>query len=194
MSKLRLAVIAGLLGIALILGLLVGVGVSRLFTSGVSNRPVPTTAVVQEIQTLSQLVTVRYVIEKVVVEEDVKWFGENRVLLVAHGVVKSGVDFERLKPDDVVVSGTKVRINLPPAQLLDAYLDESKTQIIERSTGLLRMFDKDLETVARQHAVMDIRRAAREEGILTEAEERAHTQIKALLLRLGFEDVEITSP
>jgi hypothetical protein len=78
--------------------------------------------------------------------------------------------------------------------LLDAYLDESKTQIIERSTGLLRLFDKDLETVARQHAVMDIRRAAREEGILTDAEDRAQAQIRALLLRLGFEEVEILSP
>jgi len=150
--------------------------------------------VVKEIQTLAQLVTVQYVIQKVVVEQDVKWFGENRVLLVAHGVVKAGVDLQRLQLEDVEVSGAKVRIQLPPPQIIDGYLDETKTQIIERSTGLLRTFDKDLETVARQHAVMDIRRAAREEGILKEADERARSQLIALLLRLGFEQVEIEDP
>jgi hypothetical protein len=116
------------------------------------------------------------------------------VLLVAHGVVKAGVDLQRLQPEDVQVSGQSVRITLPPAQILDSYLDENKTQIIERSTGLLRTFDKNLETVARQHAVMDIRRAAREEGILREANERARIQLSALLLRLGFEHVEFVNP
>lgn len=194
MSKVRLALIAGGLVAALILGLMAGVFLTRFIAVGISKRPIPAVAVVQEIQTLSQLVTVRYVIEKVMVEEDVRWYGENRVLLVAHGVVKAGVDFQRLEPEDVEVSGTSVRLSLPPPQLLDVYLDESKTQIIERSTGLLRTFDKDLETVARQHAVLDMDRAARKEGILTEAEERAQTQIKAALLRLGFEEVEFTNP
>jgi hypothetical protein len=194
MSKIRLALITAALLAALVFGLLAGVFLARFIGAGGAKPAVSTVAVVKEIQTLSQFVTVQYVIEKVMVEEDVKWYGENRVLLVAHGVVKAGVDFQRLVPGDVDVSGTTVRIRLPPPQLLDAYLDESKTQIIERSTGLLRLFDKDLETVARQHAVMDIRRAAREEGILTDAEDRAQAQIRALLLRLGFEEVEILSP
>ena len=49
-------------------------------------------SVLKQIQTLSQLVTVKYVIEKVVILEDVKWFGENRVLLLAHGVARRFAD------------------------------------------------------------------------------------------------------
>jgi len=194
MSRVRLILTVGALIGALLIGVVVGVFVTRFVAIGISKPPVPTVAVVKEIQTLAQLVTVQYVIQKVVVEQDVKWFGENRVLLVAHGVVKAGVDLQRLQLEDVEVSGAKVRIQLPPPQIIDGYLDETKTQIIERSTGLLRTFDKDLETVARQHAVMDIRRAAREEGILKEADERARSQLIALLLRLGFEQVEIEDP
>lgn len=194
MSKVRLVLTLGALAAALIAGLMAGLFMTRFIAIGVSKPGMPPVAIIQEIQTLSQLVTVQYVIEKVVVEEDVKWFGENRVLLVAHGMVKAGVDFQRLEPGEVRVSGGKVTIELPPPQILDAYLDESKTQVIERSTGLLRMFDKNLETVARQHAVMDIRRAARDDGILKEAEERAETQVRALLLRLGFEEVEFRTP
>jgi hypothetical protein len=92
------------------------------------------------------------------------------------------------------VDGQRIRLRLPKARIVDAYLDESRTQVIERSTGLLRMFDKELETVARQNAVTDVRSAARQAGILDDAQERASLQLEILLRRLGFEEVEITNP
>lgn len=193
MSKVRLALIMTAVVAALLVGVSAGLFLTRYLPLSPAKSPIPTTAVLRQIQTLSQLVTVRYVIEKVVVEEDVKWFGENRVLLVAHGVVKAGVDLERLQPEDVEVSGETVRVKLPPPQITDTYLDEQKTQVVERSTGLLRLFDKNLETVARQNAVDDIRRAARNEGILKDAEERARLQLESLLLRMGFEQVEVST-
>jgi len=36
------------------------------------------------------------VLEKVVILEDAKWYGENRVLLLAHGIVKAGMDLKRV--------------------------------------------------------------------------------------------------
>ncbi len=194
MSRSRLILIAAGGVVALMLGLALGLGVARwLAWRGVSGPP-PTTAVVQQVQTLSQLVTVRYVIEKVVVQEDVKWFGENRVLLVAHGVVKAGINLEELNEGDLEVEGHRVMVRLPRARITDAYLDESKTQVIERSTGLLRLFDKQMETTARQKAVMDLRTAARTAGILDDAQERASTQLELLFRRMGFEEVEIVTP
>ncbi|MCW5551114.1 MAG: DUF4230 domain-containing protein [Verrucomicrobiae bacterium] len=151
-----------------------------------------TSTVLQQVQTLSQLVTVKYVMEKVVVLEDVKWYpgGDSRVLMLAHGIVKAGVDLGRIQPEDVTVSGTRVSIRLPPAQITDLYLDDRQTRIIERTTGLLRTFDKDLEQTARQNAVNDIRRAARNAGILKDADERAKTQLTSLFKQMGFEVVE----
>ncbi len=66
-----------------------------------------TATVVEQVQTLSDLVTVKYVLEKVVILEDAKWYGENRVLLLAHGIVKAGIDLKRITPDDVTISGKK---------------------------------------------------------------------------------------
>ncbi len=150
-----------------------------------------TTTVLQQVQSLSQLVTVKYVMEKVVVLEDVQWFGESRVLLIAHGIVKAGVNFQDLKPEDVRVSGKKVSIHLPRPVITDVYLDEKQTRVVERTTGLLRMFDKDLEQKARQNAVDDIQRAARLAGIQKDAEERAQAQLKNLFRQMGFEEVEV---
>jgi hypothetical protein len=83
-----------------------------------------TDSVVEQIQTLSDLVTVKYVVEKVIVLDDQQWYGESRVLLLAHGIVKGGINLQRLKSDDVVVSGKTISIRLPPPELTDCYLDE----------------------------------------------------------------------
>ncbi len=171
-------------------GLWLGTSATKWLGFGSGPRTYNTATVLKQVQTLSQLVTVKYVMEKVVVLEDVKWFGENRVLLVAHGIVKAGVDFSELKPEDLQVSGTTVAIRLPSAQVTDSYLDDQQTRVVERTTGLLRMFDKDLEQTARQSAVLDIRRAARTAGILKDADERAQAQLKSLFLQMGFEQIE----
>jgi hypothetical protein len=172
------------------LGLLLGLFMPRLagFTGAPKNYN--TATVLEQVKTLSELVTVQYVLEKVIVLEDVKWYGENRVLLVAHAIVKAGTDLARLELGDLQVAGKKITVKFPPPQITDAYLDDKQTQVIERTTGLLRVFDKNLEQTARQTAIDDIRRAARNSGILKDAENRAREQLTSLCRRLGFEEVE----
>ena len=191
MSKFRWVLVLAALVAVFATGLLVGVLLLRTFAAAPTTRVYSPAALVLQIKTLSQLVTVQYVVEKVVMIEDAKWYGENRVLLIARGVVKAGVDLSQIRPGDIEVSDKKVVVVLPPPQVTDAYLDEKQTKIVERSTGLLRAFDKDLEQNARQQAVDDIRRAARNSGVLRDAEGRARVQLTALFQQLGFEEVEV---
>ena len=149
-----------------------------------------TSTVIQQVQTLAELVTVKYVIEKIVITEDAKWYGESRVLLLAHGIVKAGIDLREIKPSDIDIVGKKITVKLPIERITDAYLDEKKTQVIERSTGIIRQFDKDLEQNARRAAVADIRSAARQNGINKDARERAEQQLKAFFLQMGFQEVQ----
>ena len=193
MQKLRPLIAFVLIVVIFAGGLWLGVKLPRWLGVSSTTRVLGTASVLQQVQTLSELVTVKYVMEKVVIFEDVKWYpgGGSRVLLLAHGIVKAGVDLKQLEPGDGSVSGKTLLLRLPAARITDAYLDENKTQVIERSTGILRSFDKDLEQTARQIAVGDIHRAAREAGILKDAEQRARDQLKLLLLQLGFEQVEV---
>jgi hypothetical protein len=193
MFKQRLAIIALLLVLLFGLGIGVGLFLPRWAGFNSGSRVYNTPALLQQVKTVSELVTVQYIIEKVVVLEDVKWIaglGESRVLIIAHGVVKAGIDLGRLQPEDLQVSQKKIVIKLPPPQITDAYLDDKQTRVVERTTGLLREFDKDLEQTARQNAVDDIRRAARTGGILKDAQDRARAQLKSLFLELGFEEVD----
>jgi hypothetical protein len=149
-----------------------------------------TSSILKQVQTLSQLVTVKYVVENVIVAEDSKWYGDNRVLLVAHGIVKAGINLEAIKPGDIQITGKKLTVKLPGAGLTDVYLDEHRTQILERTTGLMRAFDKDLEHNAREQALQKLSRSAYDSGIIKDANDRARTQLGNLFLQLGFDDVQ----
>ncbi|HTV76057.1 MAG TPA: DUF4230 domain-containing protein, partial [Candidatus Baltobacteraceae bacterium] len=74
--------------------------------------------------------------------------------------------------------------------ITDAYLDDTQTKVIDNTTGLLREFDKNLEQDARADAVDDIRRAARTDGILDDADSRAKLELELFLKEAGFEQVE----
>ena len=176
--------------LTLLFGVVLGMVLQR--TRHTEDVPVlrDTANLITQIQPLAQLVTMKYVIEKVVVFEDPKWFGENRVILVAHGIVKAGVDLGQLKPEDIRVEGGKVHLRLPPAKITDLYLDDRKTEVIDRTTGLLRQFDKNLEQQARRAALDHLKLAARASGILKEAEDRAQLQLAALFQQLGYGTAE----
>lgn len=201
MRKLRLLFWLVVILAAIGFGLVLGSRFATLFGLGAPAQPINSTAILEQIKGLSQLTTVKYVLQKVVGREEPAdsplgqmFSGVNRVIIIAHGVIKAGVDFERLAPGDLTVTGTRVAIRLPPAQILDAYLDDQQTQVVERSTGLFRPFDKQLEQTVRAAAVDDLRRAARAQGILKDADERAREQLKKLFEQLGFEEVEFLGP
>ena len=197
MFKQRLTLLVLLVALLFSLGLAAGLFLPHWAGSHSAPKVYNTATLLQQVQTLSQLITVKYVIERIEPLEDVKWLasplpglGENRVLILAHGIVKAGIDFSQLQPEDLQVSDGTILIKLPLAQITDAYLDEKQTRVVERSTGLLRAFDKDLEQTARQNAVDTIRRAARTGGILKDADERARAELSLLFKQLGFEKVE----
>jgi len=156
MLKLRDFLLAAITVVVLTLAVYLTFAISRWAGQGTGKFFWNGAGVIHEVQTLSDLVPVKYVMEKVVVLEDVKVYGESRVLLLAHGVVKAGVDLKRLTPEDVTISDKKITIALPIPRILDAYLDDKCSQIIDPTTGLLRAFDKNLEPAARQNAVDDI--------------------------------------
>ena len=182
-------------------GLVLGSRFTSMFGLGNPPQPINSAAILEQVKGLSQLVTVKYVLQKVVGREEPAdsplgqmFSGMNRVIIIAHGVIKAGVDFERLTPGDLTVRDRRVSIRLPPAQILDAYLDDQQTQVVERTTGLFRPFDKQLEQSVRAAAVDDLRRAARSQGILKDADERAQEQLRKLFEQLGFTEVEFLPP
>ncbi len=193
----RIAFAFSAVALVFLFGLLVGV----LFQKFSGAKPPPqiynTSTVITQVQGLSELVTVKYVMEKVVILEVPSesvlaqiFAGQSRLMLLAHGIIKAGIDFQQLGTNDLRIEGKKILFKMPPAKITDSYLDDTKTQVLERTTGLFRPFDRNLEQNARRQAVDDLKRSARYNGILKEADDRARTQLVHLFHQLGFSEVE----
>jgi len=143
------------------------------------------------------LITVTSEFEKVVTAErnqEVLWgaLGETMVF-VANGTVAAGIDLSEMTPEDIqVVDPQTVRIHLPEAQIFEEYsgLNNDKSFVADRDTGLLARADPNLETQVRRIAEAEILEVARSSDLLDRANENAEKKVRALLESLGFANIE----
>lgn len=114
----------------------------------------------------------------------------DELTFLAEGDVIAGLDLALLKKEDVWRSpdGT-VNVRLPPAQVLVTRVDNAKSRVLTRKTGVLRRQDVDLETRARQHAENNIRSEALKRGVLKLAADNGEKKLADFLHALGFEKV-----
>jgi hypothetical protein len=167
--------------------------VSQLFHPTPTIIPDPVT-IVHEVQELARLETMQYTVEKVIIAETGQGpfgflFGD-RLLLVAHGLVIAGVDLEKLAPEDLWIDEVgQVYLRLPEAEVFISSLDNEKSFVYDRDTGLLTRGDINLEATARMAAEEEILQAALEDGILEQAQINAENYLYRMMRSLGFPDV-----
>jgi hypothetical protein len=201
LSTVVLSIVAGVLAgiIVVILFLHVAkVGVWDHLASLISDRTTridtaqPT--VVMQIRRLARLEAVSYSMDKMVSGDREgrilpPILTGDRILLEVHGEVVAGVDFNQLTPSEVQLSERTIRVHLPPAQIFTVALDDTKTHVYERRTGLFVPVDPSLESEVRAHAVENLRQSALAAGILDTANQNACATVTKLLLGLGFSQV-----
>jgi len=186
MAKL-IACISTFLLVVLTIGLIV---YARVYAPGGTwLRPIDPPAVVIQVRGLKELVTVRYVVQKVVgITESHLPLGEESLLLMVQGSAQAGVDMASVTQYDVQVTGKKIRIRLPHAEIFDVYIDEKNTKVWDRRITWWTPWvspDLDLEHKARLAAIDDIRKAALDMGILRDAESNARAAIRDLAGAMG---------
>jgi len=154
--------------------------------------PDPVT-IVHEVRSLARLETIQYSVEKIITAESGQGpfgflFGD-RILFVAHGTVIAGVDLEKLEADDLWTENVVLYVRLPEAEIFIASLNNEQSYIYDREFGALTRGNQELETEARQAAEEEIRQAALDDDILSQAQLNAENFLYRLLLDLGFPDV-----
>lgn len=164
--------------------------------TGRSTRIASQGSVVERIQRLQRLETVVYNMDKIVTGEKdnpilPNFLAGDRLLMLVHGQVVAGVDFSQLRSGDIQVNGKEVHVHIPNPRVLMTRLDNSRTRVYSRSTGLLVPVDPNLESEVRQEAEGELLQEAMQGGILVTARQNAQTTITSLLLGLGFEKVQV---
>ena len=161
-----------------------------------SNVSVP--AAVEKIQRLGRMQTAVTSLDMVVVDGLTTPTpsgapGGERILLVVHGESVAGIDMAELRPEDVRIDAAtrSIHITLPPAQLFSTTLDDQRTRVLVRSTGLPVPTGQALGPATRARAQDQLQQTAQAEGILDAARRNARATVTALLSSLGFEQVDV---
>ena len=183
-----LGIVIALLVVAVVVLWFRGGGPGRIDTS----RP----AVVRHIQQLQRLETVVFGMDKIVSGGWESRFlptflaGE-QLLLVVYGDVTAGVDLGRIEASSVSVSGRAIDIRLPEPEIFATRVDNDRTRVYSRRTGLFTRVDPHLESEVRKEAELQIRQSALDGGVLRVAAANARTTMTTLLRGLGFEEVQV---
>jgi Protein of unknown function (DUF4230) len=150
--------------------------------------------VIASIQRLARLESVVYTMDKVVEGDRTNQYlpdilTGDKLLLIVHGQAVAGVDLSSIQASNVQIDGRSITIAMPAAQLLSVSLDNSKTRVYSRITGLLVPADPNLESEVREKAEAGLRQSALDSGILNTAEGNARATLTTLLHSLGFQQI-----
>ena len=152
---------------------------------------------IESIQNLAELTTVEYVeyttVEKGRDEGLLNWATGEKIELFAVARIGAGVDLGALDEEDVFAdpaSGQAI-IRIPEADITYVAVDNERSVVYNRETGIFTKGDPDLERAARITAEGELVDQALENDILDEAESRAETILEDLLESLGYDDVTI---
>jgi len=145
---------------------------------------------INEIRALARLETIQYSVEKVITGETGggtfdSLFGD-KILFVGHGTVIAGIDMDKMTPESLRYENGVLTVRLPPAEIFIATLDNEKSYVYDRQTGVLTKPDPNLETLVRQKAEEEILKAALEDGILDQAQINAEAYLLKFFAALGF--------
>src|ERR1700685_1524641 len=143
--------------------------------------------VVMEVRRLSRLESVSFTMDKMVSGDREgrvlpAFLTGDRILLEVHGEAVAGVDLGQLTSSNVQVTGRSVHVHLPDPQIFTVALDDQKTHVYSRSTGLLVPVDPALEGEVRAQSVANLRQSALDGGILATAHQNACARGTELLL------------
>lgn len=149
--------------------------------------------VIHEVRTLARLETIQYTMEKVITaqtgQDNLGFLFGDKLLFVGHGKVIAGLDMAKLRPEDMWVEGKVLHVRLPTPEVFVVALDNDKSYVYNRETGLLTKGDANLESAARSAAEKEILQAAIDDGILTQAQQNAESYLMRMFRGLGYPDV-----
>jgi len=156
--------------------------------------------VVEKIQRLNRLETVKYSLDTIVEGQESSpvlpdSLAGDKLLMIVHGSTVAGVDLSQLKPESVQISdtanGRSIQLTLPPSQVFATTVDETKSRVYSRDTGIFVSADPNLESATRAKAQAELQQAAISDGILDAAAGNARAAVTAMLQGLGFTHVEV---
>jgi hypothetical protein len=148
-----------------------------------------------KIKDLNQLGTVEYKVSKIISgTDDLTWYklGNRKILFSCEAVIKAGIDFSKLRKQDISIDNKFVSLKLPKAEVIYMKIDHNKIKEEYKETGFFRSDftnkEKDDLLILGEQS---INKAIPDMGILASAESNAKMFLNSYLKASGFKDVTV---
>ena len=150
---------------------------------------------------MQELTTTVYRMETIVPTSAERTLGQDwtiattKLLYLARGEVRAGIDLSQIKKEDVSVSQDKIAIAIPPAEIIDSKIDINNSQVYHYDRGFLNLgpdVAPQLQTIAQQKTLDKIVTNACNDGILDTANEKAREAISQFLSITNDRQIEVT--
>ncbi len=160
------------------------------------NRGPDRALVISQVQSASQLASVEYVLNKIVLGSKEKTrfginLGESEFLAYTEARVKAGIDLSKIKEEDVKVEGNRISLHLPPVEILNFSYPAENFQVqlnYFSSKPLNQLTIEDIENFYRL-GEMAIRRDMHFLDIEKTAQVRTRVMLGGILKAAGFKEV-----
>jgi len=156
--------------------------------------------VVGKIQEASDLVSTEYTIDKVVFgtkTKNILWvkFNESQFMAYSQAKIKTGIDLSKILEEDIIITGTKIQLRLPPVEVINfsyppsSFVEDSL--ISDPNVFLNNINIHDQEEFFRM-AELDIRNNLKYMGMVKATQDHTRKMFNMLLGGLGYEEIYIT--
>ncbi|MEM7592126.1 MAG: DUF4230 domain-containing protein [Cyanobacteria bacterium P01_A01_bin.83] len=155
--------------------------------------------IIQSLQDIQQLSTTVQTIETIIPTSADRRLGDisiatTRLLYVARGEIRAGIDLSELTTADIKVSENQIEIDLPPAKILDSKIDVNHSRVYDYDRGFLNLgpdVAPQLQTLAQRQTLVEITETACQAGILNTAKINAEDSITKLLAVNGYGSIKV---
>lgn len=157
--------------------------------------PDPGSLIVQQVRDVSELTTAMFEMDAVVPVSDKGFIAESKLLYIAHGNVRVGIDLSEFQSNDVQVDGDKVTVTLPPLKILASNLDLDHSSVYSYSRGFLGRGPDvvNLQTQAQREALRKVEEATCRNWLMKTAAERVQKNVEHLLSQVlkdrGYKEI-----
>jgi hypothetical protein len=155
--------------------------------------------VVGKIQKASKLATAEFKVDKLVFgvkNKRVLWvikLNEAQFLAKSQATIKTGINLDKLKEEDIKIRQNSISITLPAVQVINfSYPAESfkKIELLSSETFSSKINLEDQENFF-QEAEMDIRNNLKYMGVIETTQQKTRILLEAMLRNLGYTEIYI---
>lgn len=150
---------------------------------------------VLSLRELNELVTVEYVVNKIIrASDDKTWYkiGDRKILMDCEATLRAGIDFSGINTTHIQADNKDITLTLPHATLFSVSIKPEDIRVVYEETGTFRSsFSAQERDMLAAQAQQQIQDSADSLDILQTAEANASLFVSNFLRNMGYEKVTV---